>query len=420
MDTADILFRYLREMIYNPETASLELEQLPEEFRQLGQGLQQLDIWMKEMRRLSLTMARGDLSCLSHDKENVLAAPLKELQGTLRHLTWQTQQVAKGDYGQTVDFMGDFSEAFNEMTRQLKERRDALIEEKRHVEEKNAELEQTFELAMAFANNNDHMIFIHSLDGQGELFQNRSAREFVRKHPESAQLIQEHLAIWDRQEIRKTMTWEFSFNMGKEDGECIYFSVESYPIVWRHQRAIVHIAGNDTERRKREHHMYRLAYADPLTGLYNQRYAMEQMRALMEQHKPFTLSFIDVDYLKYCNDTLGHKAGDLYLLDMAQSLGTLGGVLCRTGGDEFMIIQLERTAEQQDEELEHVRSLVQIRGEKMASPRSFSYATCEIPANPEKTLEEYILIVDSRLYQYKVKNKKPLADMVYRDDRKLD
>jgi PAS domain S-box-containing protein len=41
----------------------------------------------------------------------------------LQHLTWQTQQVAKGDYRQRVEFMGNFSMAFNTMVQQLEERR---------------------------------------------------------------------------------------------------------------------------------------------------------------------------------------------------------------------------------------------------------------------------------------------------------
>ena len=46
---------------------------------------------------------------------------LKNLQASLKHLTWTTQQIAKGDFNHEVDFMGDFSAAFNSMTQQLKD-----------------------------------------------------------------------------------------------------------------------------------------------------------------------------------------------------------------------------------------------------------------------------------------------------------
>ncbi len=46
---------------------------------------------------------------------------LKNLQASLKHLTWATQQIAMGDFSHEIDFMGDFSAAFNSMTQQLKD-----------------------------------------------------------------------------------------------------------------------------------------------------------------------------------------------------------------------------------------------------------------------------------------------------------
>ncbi|MDQ7781641.1 MAG: SpoIIE family protein phosphatase [Desulfomonilaceae bacterium] len=56
---------------------------------------------------------------------NLLISPYKQLHSNLRHLTWQTQQVAKGDLSQRVDFLGEFSEAFNSMIDSLKEKKRA-------------------------------------------------------------------------------------------------------------------------------------------------------------------------------------------------------------------------------------------------------------------------------------------------------
>ncbi|MCL2742948.1 MAG: ATP-binding protein [Planctomycetaceae bacterium] len=49
----------------------------------------------------------------------ILAGYLKTLQANLRHITWQVEQVAAGDFSQRVDFMGDFSKAFNMLAGQL-------------------------------------------------------------------------------------------------------------------------------------------------------------------------------------------------------------------------------------------------------------------------------------------------------------
>jgi HD-GYP domain-containing protein (c-di-GMP phosphodiesterase class II) len=116
---ADILFAYLRNVIYDPKNASLDLELLPEEFVGFGKGLLFFSEIISETRAFAQELSVGNLNCTPPSKGNEIAAPLKKLHASLRHLTWQTQQVAKGDYSQHVDFMGTFSDAFNEMIKQL-------------------------------------------------------------------------------------------------------------------------------------------------------------------------------------------------------------------------------------------------------------------------------------------------------------
>ncbi|MFZ1936161.1 MAG: SpoIIE family protein phosphatase [Thermoguttaceae bacterium] len=66
-------------------------------------------------------LSRGDLDLnVPAGKTHVLQS-FKNLHANLRHLTWKTQQIAGGDLSQRVDFMGDFSTAFNSMTQQLRE-----------------------------------------------------------------------------------------------------------------------------------------------------------------------------------------------------------------------------------------------------------------------------------------------------------
>lgn len=58
--------------------------------------------------------------------KGVFGGALKNLQSNLRHLTWVTQMIAKGDFKKRVDFLYDFSEAFNSMVRDLDETKKAL------------------------------------------------------------------------------------------------------------------------------------------------------------------------------------------------------------------------------------------------------------------------------------------------------
>jgi adenylate cyclase len=66
-------------------------------------------------------IARGDLETGGLLGRMPVAQSLKALQSNLKHLTYKTQQIAGGDLEQRVDFMGDFSTAFNRMTQQLKD-----------------------------------------------------------------------------------------------------------------------------------------------------------------------------------------------------------------------------------------------------------------------------------------------------------
>lgn len=73
-----------------------------------------------KLRDFSHSLANGDLH-RSLDARGYYAGALKSLQSNLRHLTWQAGMVARGDYAQRVDFMGEFSVSFNCMIQKLKE-----------------------------------------------------------------------------------------------------------------------------------------------------------------------------------------------------------------------------------------------------------------------------------------------------------
>jgi adenylate cyclase len=66
-------------------------------------------------------IAQGELEVPPLLGRMAVVQSFKALQSNLKHLTWKTQQIAAGDLEQKVDFMGDFSTAFNSMTQQLKD-----------------------------------------------------------------------------------------------------------------------------------------------------------------------------------------------------------------------------------------------------------------------------------------------------------
>ncbi|OQX54492.1 MAG: hypothetical protein B5M53_05825 [Candidatus Cloacimonas sp. 4484_209] len=102
------------------------------------------------------------------------------------------------------------------------------------------------------------------------------------------------------------------------------------------------------------------AYYDSLLKVYNRSYCE---RVLKEQTRlntlpPFGIAIIDVDHFKKINDTYGHRAGDEMLLYIARVLRNElvpDGIVCRYGGDEFVIFFPGKNSEKIKPLLEKIR-----------------------------------------------------------------
>ena len=113
-------------------------EKLPEHLTRIA-GLPELYSELLLIRKFLLAVAGGDLSTELKIK-GYLGGALKTLQSHLKHLSWQTQMIAGGDFTQRVDFMGDFSIAFNSMVERLDSTLRSLKEKEEELTRINNEL----------------------------------------------------------------------------------------------------------------------------------------------------------------------------------------------------------------------------------------------------------------------------------------
>ena len=98
-------------------------------------------------------------------------------------------------------------------------------------------------------------------------------------------------------------------------------------------------------RRRQEARLADLANRDPLTGIFNRRYFMEEVLRCVDHCNSDSLRgalfFLDLDHFKIVNDTLGHDAGDRVLLAIPKVIRTAlreSDLLARIGGDEFAVL----------------------------------------------------------------------------------
>src|SRR5882757_405722 len=148
-----------------------------------------------------------------------------------------------------------------------------------------------------------------------------------------------------------------------------------------------------------------LAMVDPLTGLYNRRFAEQRLAAEVARSErkghPLTVLTVDLNNFKQINDTYGHPAGDQVLLEFAARLNHVirgSDLAVRLGGDEFLVLLPECTLEQLQLVLGRLGSLeVNWQGQKIPVSFSAGWKEYEMGDRPEELLAS----ADQALYARK-------------------
>ena len=156
------------------------------------------------------------------------------------------------------------------------------------------------------------------------------------------------------------------------------------------------------------------AIRDPLTELYNRRYmedALEREFAKAErENQPLCAIILDLDHFKRINDTYGHEAGDTVLKALAALLlveACKTDIVCRYGGEEFVVIMPGAALEMAAERVEAWRVLFQdisIPNQDMTLKCTFSAGLASFPAYGT-TVKSLFSAADKALYDAKQKGR---------------
>jgi len=402
MSAAAKLLEYLNEVIAQPERAALDVQALPKEFREFGEKLVHFAGCVLETRALAEAISQGELDVPLPSAANEIAAPLKSLHAALKHLTWQSQQVAKGDYQQRVDFMGEFSSAFNGMITQLAEQRGTLLSELENRRRENRSLIQNKNMYEQLVGQLEQWVVMADINTGEWLFVSNEPY-YLRSDLGAA----ERFRQWVSGQIHKKQSTDMdSAELELESGGATYYySVSLHPIYWYQRSTLAFIITDVSRERETLRTLQNIANRDPLTQLYNRRYGMQTLGEWLDQKKRFILGFVDIDNLKGVNDQFGHMEGDRYITLVSGILSEFSSdaVICRIGGDEFILLAQSLDRDEACARLEQLkRRMADYRSSTHAPyDHSISYGIILVEEGNTLKAGDLLSAADERMYMYK-------------------
>lgn len=160
------------------------------------------------------------------------------------------------------------------------------------------------------------------------------------------------------------------------------------------------------ELRERHKELERNAYTDFLTGVGNRAALNRDTDAAWDSETAYTLAFVDIDGLKYCNDHYGHAEGNNYIQAVAECLRIhrrQGERIYRIGGDEFVVLSPCSSETEMSERLETYRSaLMAAHTIDENFSYSFSYGCSHATPAEGDTHAKLVNEADKRMYDYKL------------------
>ncbi len=187
----------------------------------------------------------------------------------------------------------------------------------------------------------------------------------------------------------------------KNSGKVAYPSIHQ----WNYEANELHRAFGRAVRhfRFQFEHLKRDAQTDPLTGLFNRRTLDQFISHHISQKLPFSMLIMDLDNFKSVNDTFGHDVGDEVLRFLSESLKRMFGeeyVICRMGGEEFVVLVPTDDAEAALYDAESVRSYMANTASPTGNRVTISIGVATYPGMAE-TSEQLYRMADDALYRAK-------------------
>lgn len=175
------------------------------------------------------------------------------------------------------------------------------------------------------------------------------------------------------------------------------------------------IMQEDLDRRAREEEaLLETIEVDELTGVLTRLTGQQRILEASQAHRRMCLCMVDLDGLKYVNDNLGHKEGDRYLRTVAEILAQCcrqdKDVVCRYGGDEFLLAFVGAELSNARQRMKSVTATLAQRAKEIELPMVLSYGVAQW--EPGESFEKVLERADREMYAMKSKHKAETPDRV--------
>jgi diguanylate cyclase (GGDEF)-like protein len=159
-----------------------------------------------------------------------------------------------------------------------------------------------------------------------------------------------------------------------------------------------------------EQKLLEMATHDFLTGLLNRREMFNRLSLEVSRvnrtNEPLSVIMIDIDHFKNVNDTYGHTSGDMVLIEIARRLREgmrHYDLICRYGGEEFLVVAPETTVQRAHELAERLRMLVSehLLDVEATPPISITISAGVTQLVAGESVEEMLSRSDTALYRAK-------------------
>jgi len=201
----------------------------------------------------------------------------------------------------------------------------------------------------------------------------------------------------------------------KKDGTLVPVIISTAPVIIdKKSQGTIALYRDITERKKMEGELEKLAHFDALTSCYSRGYGLslleQQIKTAKRKKTTVLLIYLDIDDFKHINDTFGHKEGDEVLKEatkLFQSTLRKMDIICRIGGDEFLLIFLEDSLNDASFIRGRLNKSLKKLNQKLAKPYEIDFSiglSVYDPSNP-LSIEELIRIADENMYEEKKKKK---------------